>query len=52
MWNKVFPNGKKPTAEEFAEQWILFKIFDPNGVYIRGKNNNKIDIKSIIKGEI
>ncbi len=52
LWNEAFPNGKVPTAEEFVREWLLFSIFNPNGLDIRDENGKKIDLDRIYRGDI
>ncbi len=50
LWNETFPDRLIPTAEDFAREWLLFKIFNPDG--LKDENGEKITLERVLKGDI
>lgn len=50
LWNETFPDRVIPTAEDFAREWLLFKIFNPDG--LKDENGEKITFDRVLKGDI
>lgn len=50
LWDEAFSNGEVPTAQEFVREWLLFEIFNPDGV--KDSDGRKIDMDRIYKGDI
>lgn len=52
LWDKAFPDGKVPTAEEFARAWLLFEVYKPSDFELKNKKGEKIDMRMIFEGKI
>ena len=50
LWDETFPDGVIPTAEDFAREWLLFEIFNPDG--LKDANGEKITFDRVLKGDI